>query len=214
MFGHLKTIVDLIRSGITDFRKFKTDKQREETLLGVLKVYFLLKDCVDEGEMLVADAGQDPVGKIATMQSSEAVCTLTRWDEVLGRQGMRLYTLQNYIIGQDHLAVINPILQSKISEVIGYKMDRSRTLHWIGSALFFREMFPVARTNEERAGYVAVMAGAEHGTLDMAKVKAEIAELREALDQYRLVVERLVSDEELLRLSRRARQETSLRDDA
>lgn len=52
------------------------------------------------------------------------------------------------------------------------------------------------------------MAGAEHDTLDIAKVTAEIVRLREALDEYRLVVERLVSDEELLRLSRRARQET------
>ena len=71
-----------------------------------------------------------------------------------------------------------------------------------------------ALTDEERARYVSVMAGAEHDTLDMAKVKSEIVGLREALDQYRSVVERLVSDEELLRLSRRARQETSFRDGA
>jgi hypothetical protein len=211
MFGHLKSVVDLIRSGIADFRKFKTDKEREETILGVLKAYFLLKDCVDEGETLIADAGPDPVGKINAMEASEALSTLERWDAVIRRQGIRLYTLQGYIFGQDHLAVINPALQERIGEIIGYKMDRAVTLHGIGSALFFRNVFPVADTNEEKARYVSVMASAEHDTLDLAKVKAEIAGLREALDQYRSVVERLVSNEELMRLSRRARQETSFR---
>lgn len=214
MFGELKSIVDLIRSGIADFRQFKTDKEREETMLGLLKAYFLLKDCVDEGETLIADAGPDPIAKINAMEASEALSTLERWDAIIRRQGSRLYMLQGYIYGQDHLAVINPALQDQISDVIGYKMDRAVTLHGIGAALFFRNIFPVANTDEEKARYVSVMAGAEHDTLDMAKVKSEIVGLREALDQYRSVVERLVSDEELLRLSRRARQETSFRDGA
>lgn len=212
MFGELKSIVDLIRSGIADYRQFKTDKERKETILGLLKAYFLLKDCVDEGETLIADAGPDPIAKINAMEASEVLSTLERWDAIIRRQGSRLYMLQGYIFGQDHLAVINPALQDQIGEVIGYKMDRAVTLHGIGAALFFRNIFPVAHTDEEKARYVSFMAGAEHDTLDMAKVKSEIVDLRKALDQYRSVVERLVSDEELLRLSRRARRETSFRD--
>lgn len=56
------------------------------------------------------------------------------------------------------------------------------------------------------------MAGTEGDTLNMTKVRNEIAGLREALNQYRLVVERLVPDKELLALSGRARKETMFRD--
>lgn len=211
MFEHLKSVVDVIRSGVADFRKFKTNKEREEALLSVLKVYFLLKDCVDEGEALIHDAGPNPVSKISAMEASVALSTLERWDAIIRRQGIRLYTLKNYVFRQDHLAVTNPVLQSKISEIIGYKMDRAVTLHGIGSALLFRSFLPVENTNEEKARYVSIMAGAEGDTLDMMKVQNEIASLREALDQYRLVVERLVPDKELLALSGRAREETMFR---
>lgn len=212
MFGYLKDVVDVIRSGIADYRKYKTNKEREEALLSVLKVYFLLKDCVDEGEALVHEAGPDPVTKISAMEASVALSTLERWDSIIRRQGIRLYTLKNYVFRQDHLAVTNPTLQNKINEIIGYKMDRTVTLHGIGSALYFRCLLPVANTNEEKARYVAIMAGAEGDTLDMAKVQDEIVSLRDALDQYRLVVERLVPDNKLLALSGRAREETLFRD--
>lgn len=214
MFGHLKNVVDVIRSGIADFRKYKTNKEREEALLSILKVYFLLKDCVDEGESLVHEAGPDPVAKINALEASVALSTLERWDKIIRRQGIRLYTLKNYVFRQDHLSVTNPELQGKINEIIGYKMDRAVTLHGIGAALLFRSLLPLEDTNEEKARYVSVMAGAEDDTLDMVKVQNEIASLREALDQYRLVVERLVPDKELLALSGRAREETTFRDNA
>jgi hypothetical protein len=212
MFGELKSVVDLIRSGMAGIIKFKTDKAREEALLGILRTYFLLKDCVDEGETLIADAGTDPIGKISAMAASDARSSLERWDAVIMRQSIRLRVLQDCIFGQHHLTVINPALQVKISEVIGSKMDRANSLHGIGAALFFRTMFPIANTNEERARYVVVMAGGEDDTLDLEKIRAEVSGLRESLDQYRALVERLVPDEELLRLSSRARDESSFRD--
>ena len=214
MFAQLKSIVDLIRSGVTDFRKFKSDKERGDAIVGLLKAYFLLKDCVDESEALIAEAGPEPVAQIERLEAADALSTLERWDAVIRRQGMRLYTLQGYIFAQDHLSVINPELQERISDVIGYKMDRAVTLHGIGSALFFRSMFPVADTNAEKARYVSLMAGAEDDILDMAKIADEIAELRKALEQYREVIDRLVSSDELLRLSSRARNETLFRDGA
>ncbi len=120
---------------------------------------------------------------------------------------MRLYTLQGYIFGQHHLSVIDPALQDRISEAIGYKMDRAVTLHGIGAALFFKNMFPIANTHEEKAKYVALMAGEEQDTLNMQRVEAEITSLRDSLNQYRNVVSRMVTDAELLRLSQRAREE-------
>lgn len=215
MFSQLKSVVDLIRSGIAEFRKFRSDQERKEIILGVLEAYFLLKDCVDDGEKLIREAGSDPVGKINAMDPAEAIETLTRWDSVLRKQGIRLYTLQGYIFGQDHLAVINPKLQDQISEVIGYKMDRAVTLHGIGAGLFFRNMFPRQETNEEKAGLVALMAGAEeNGVLDLVKIGAEVAALRQSLDEYRAVVERVVTNEELLSLSSRARENTLSSDPA
>ena len=173
-----------------------------------MKAYFLFKDCVDEGETLIAEAGPDPIAKIKGMEASLALLTIERWDAVVRRQGIRLYALQGYIFGQHHLSVIDPALQDRISEVVGYKMDRTVTLHGIGAALFFKNAFPIADTHEEKAKYIALMAGEENDTLNMPRIEAEITALREALEQYRAIVERMVTNIELLRLSQRARQET------
>jgi hypothetical protein len=210
MFAQLKSIVDLIRSGISDYQKFSNNNDREKEVLGVLKVYFLIKDCIEEGESLINDAGPDPIAKITEMEASLALTTMKQWDSVIRRQGMRLYTLQQYILGQHHLSVINPVLLDKIREVIGYKLDRAVTLHGIGAALFFKNTFPLEESHEEKAKYIALMAGEEADTLNMPRINTEIANLRGALEQYRIVVERLVTSAELLHLSQRARQETQL----
>jgi len=214
MFAQIKGVVDLIRSGVSDFRNFKTSKEREEAVLDLLRVYFLLKDCVDDGEKLVSEAQPNPVEKITGMDAASALATIERWDATIRKQGSRLYRLQSGLLGQDHIAVINPALQERLSEVIGYKMDRTITLHGIGSALFFKNMFPVANTNEEKARYISVMAGEEEDSLNMLRIGTEIESLRESLNQYRSVVERMVSSAELLQLSTRARQETQFPDEA
>jgi hypothetical protein len=213
MFAQIKIVVDLIKSGITDFRNFNSTKERNTAVLNLLRVYFMLKDCVDEGEKLLAEAEPDPVKIISTMSPDEAILTLKKWDATIRKQGIRLYQLQGAVFGQAHLAVINPKLQERIREVIGYKMDRTVTLHGIGAALYFRAVFPIDATNEEKAQYVAIMAGEEETSLNMPRIRKEIATLRESLDQYRLVVRRLVSDAELLRLSERARNETKFVED-
>jgi len=211
MFSELKSIVDLIRSAISDFRKFKTDQEREEIILGILRTYFLLKDCVEDGEKLITEAGRDPIAKIKAMEATEARRTLEIWVSTLKNQGIRLRTLQGFIFGQNHLAIINPKLQEQISEIIGYKMDRTATLHGIGAGLFFMNMLPIEYSDEEKAGLVTIMAGAEENELlDLDKIASEVAALRNSLDKYRTVVERLVSNEELLILSNRARRETLL----
>jgi len=106
-----------------------------------LRVYFILLDCVNDGEKLIAEAGPNPVEKILSLGPAESAKTLERWDSIIVRQGQRLSSLQGAIFGQNHLAVINPDLQKRISEVVGYKTDRLVTLHGIGAALFFRRMF-------------------------------------------------------------------------
>lgn len=210
MFVQLKGVVDLIRTGITDLRNFQSAKAREEAVLDVLRIYFVLKDCVDEGEMLVSDAQPNPIEKLAQMTPEEALATIERWDAIIRRQGIRLYQLQGALIGQDHIAVINPALKDRLTVAVGSKMDRAVTLHGIGAALFYKSMFPVANTSEEKARYISLMAGEKDETLNMSRICAEIQSLKKSLGQYRSVVERMVSNAELLQLSQRARRETEM----
>ncbi len=213
MFSHLKSIVDLIRSGIIEFSKFQSVKERNKSVLNILKVYFFLKDCVDDGEKLITATGNNPVDKISSIGNDEAISVIAEWDNILRKQGIRLYSLQGYICGQDHLSVINPKLQKQINEVIGYKMDRILTLHGIGSALVMRNIFPIEESNEEKARLITLMAGVKDGDLlDLEKITAEITALRSSLDDYRTVVERLVTDKELVSLSKKARKETLIPD--
>jgi len=212
MFSDLIKVVELIQSAISGVLKFQTEAERKEAALGLLKTYFLLKDCVDEGEQLILSAGENPIERIAALTPDEAIETLTKWDFVIRKQGMRLYELQGYIYGQDHLAVIDPELQEKLDDIIGSKMDRAVSLHGIGAALYFRNIFPVANTNEERARYVAIMAGEEGDLLNMNKVKSEITSLREALNRYRMVVDKLLTSNELITLSKEARKVTLLQE--
>jgi hypothetical protein len=208
MFRQIKNIVDLIRIGASDLKAFKSKKDRREVVLNMLRIYFLLKDCADDGEFLVNAAQPNPVEVISKMEPEQALATTECWDIRIRKQGIRLYQLQDAIFGQDHLTVINPTLQEQIGEVVGYKMDRAVTLHGIGAALFFKKMFPIPDTLEEKARYISLMAGEESKSLNMARIKEEIAELREALDAYRVFVERMVSDDEILQLSKQARQDT------
>ncbi|MBL0075769.1 MAG: hypothetical protein IPP41_07410 [Rhodocyclaceae bacterium] len=64
-----------------------------------------------------------------------ALETMERWDKLIRRQGIRLSQLQSAFLGQHHIAVINPELQDRITEIIGYKLDRTVTLHGIGAPL-------------------------------------------------------------------------------
>ncbi|EMF7564980.1 hypothetical protein V4F78_004483 [Serratia marcescens] len=205
MFSQLKSIIDLVRQGVIDFKNFKTSKQREDAVLNLLRVYFVLKDCVEDGEALVNEAQPNPVETIINQSPEMAIKTLTRWDEVIIKQGRRLSQLQSAFLGQHHLEVINPSLQESIIKVIGYKFDRTLSLHGIGAALFFRGIFPITNTAEEKARYVSLMAGQEGDVLNMPKITEEIEALKHALNDYRDVVERMVSNEELLRLSQQAR---------
>jgi len=210
MFAQIKGVIDLIRSGVSDFGTFKSNKERKEAVLDLLHVYFMLKDCVEDGENLFSEAQPNPVEMISAMDAETALSTMERWDKLIYKQGRRLHSLQGAIFGQDHLAIINPTLQDKISEVIGNKMDRAVSLHGIGSALFFKNMFPIADTNKEKARYISLMAGEEGDSLNMSRIREEIQSLKEALNQYREVVERLLSDKEILELSKRARLETKI----
>jgi len=212
VFAQIKVIIDLISFGLKDGWSFKTKAQRRSDVLKILETYFLLKDCLEEGAALIAEAGPQPVQKIRKLPGSDARDLVTKWDCILRKQGHRLALLQEYFIGQDHLAVINPELQDRIVQAIGNKFDRVATLQGIGAALIFYNMFPLADSPEEKARYVAVMSGSRRDTISMPRIKREIKDMSDALTRYRVVIDQLVTSDELVELSKLARKKTLFRE--
>lgn len=207
MFADLKLIVDLIRDGVSDFRNRKAVEDRDRIALNLLKTYFLLKDCVEEGEELINEAGPDPITAIREMDKTSADATLRNWDAKLDRQGHRLFALQRLISSQNFLAVISPGLQERIAEIVGYKLTRTNSLHGIGAAFYFRRVFPKTDSIERSASYVSLMAGSDTDWLDADATRQELQALRQSLEQYRQVVMRLASPHEITRLADKARSE-------
>jgi len=114
MIADLKAIVDLLRTCVNDYKNHDTNRRRDKIVLDLLRTYFLLIDCIEEAKHLVHEAGPNPIQTIKGMAASDAEVTLQRWDTVLNRQTRRLFTLQDYIFGQDHLTVINPEVQNRM----------------------------------------------------------------------------------------------------
>lgn len=209
MFAQIKSVVEAVISGFKGIREFKTQLDRDSAIENMLRFYFVLKDCVDEGESLIVEAGSNPVAKINAMPPEEAKVTIKRWDDALRRQGFRLRMLQGALFGQPQLAVINPEVEKALNTAIGYKMNRAVTLHGIGAALFLRNMFPLEETDEKKAELVAFMAGEKgRAAIDLVRIRREVADLRSAMEQYRGLVQRMASDAEILKLSKSAREST------
>lgn len=207
MFPEIKAIVDVLREGASLFSTVKSRRERREAIHKLLRTYFILMDCVDEAEALLADAGPDPAARICSMNSADAGLTLERWDLALRVQTSRLYTLAGEVLGQEFLAVVSPELQQQIDDIAGSKMDHNLTLSGIVAALFMRSVFDLKNTPEGIASYVCLMAGMKDGQLDMATIAADVADLRTSLKSYRAVVERLASNDEIMKLSKEARKE-------
>ena len=210
MFGPLISFVNLLRSVANDMAKKQSERDRDEMISRMLDAYFYLKDAVDEGEALVDDAAPDPAATIASLPSDLVQFKLAEWEQALKRQGFRLHRVSELIFSQDHIEVVRPDLKDALYEAIGSKFNRATSLHGIGSALFFRSMFPLNLSQEEQAHYVNVMAGAKGSTLNMRKIKSEILDLRTAMQAYREAITDLASGSDILKLSNTSRARTTL----
>lgn len=208
MFAQIKGIVDLVVTGFKAGLDFKTKRDRDQAVFGMLRFYFVLKDCIDEGNALILDAGADPVQRIMSIDAVEAKEVVARWDAALRRQAARLYSLAGQLGTQHALAVLNPALIAEIQTALGSKMTRTLTLSGIGSALVIRTIFPLDEPPEQIARLISVMAGERSGKINLKRIGREIDLLERALDGYREHVGAMVSKEELLRLSVKARSET------
>lgn len=208
MFGQLKPIVDLLSSGVTDVLSAMTKLQRRRAVLLMLETHFLLKDCMEEGTALVAEAGPNPISTISAMSVQESIATTEGWEITLKKQAIRLRMLQDRIFAQDHLSIVAPQVQKSIDKAIGSKFDRVVTIESIGAALLIQTMFGLAKTPQARAELVIAMVGARKDKINVTKIKKEVAALGESLESYRGVIEKLVTSEEIVRLSSRARKST------
>ena len=215
MFGELTSVLGAIKStlsGAASALSFKNARDRRNAVVGLLEVYFLIKDCTEEAETLVADVKPNPVTTISSLEPDQAMAKIRQWDTAIRRQGIRLVQLQERLLGQNSLAVIDPDLEERLREIVGNKMDRAESLHGIGAALFFYNMFPVADTAEEKARYVALMVGEEGTSLDMERISNEIYTLREVLEGYRQLVLNMAGRDEVLALSDKAREITKMQE--
>ena len=117
--------------------------------------------------------------------------------------------LEGMLYGQSQLAVINPEVEAALNKVIGYKMNRTVTLHGIGASLFLRCMLPLEETEQQKAELIAFMAGEKgHKAINLGRIRAEVEDLRNALESYRQTVQQLASSAEILKLSAKARKST------
>lgn len=210
MFGELISFIDVLRSAAIDFRTRKLGAERKAVISTLLETYFYLKDATDEGELLVEDAQPNPVEVIKALNAIDAKERLAKWDYALRRQTFRLMQVSGKVFEQEFMDVIAPELREKLYDVIGSKFNRTTSLHGIGAALFFRDW--ADGTDEEKASYVSLMAGADDALLHMDKIRAEIAGLREAMESYRIVVNELATSNEIIQLSQTARKATLLSD--
>jgi hypothetical protein len=209
MFAQIKSVVEVVLSGVKNIREFKTQIDRDTAIEAMLRFYFVLKDCVDEGETLILEAGSNPLAKLQALPPPDSAATVRRWDMALRRQGVRLRTLERMLYGQSQLAVINPEVEVALSKAIGYKMNRAVTLHGIGAGLFFRCVFPMEETEKQKAELIAFMAGEKgRDAINLGRIRIEVEDLRSALESYRLTVQQLASNSEILKLSGKAREST------
>jgi len=210
MFGELISLVNLLRSGAADVFAKKAAAKRRSAVLPMLETYFLLKDLVDDGAALIADAGPRPVETVQSLPAHDAEATLAAWDAALKRQAFRMRGASQLIFGQEFLEVVSPDLRERLYAAIGSKFNRATSLQGIGAALFFRAILPVEKSELDRARYIAIMAGAKGEIIDMKKAEEEISQLRDGLEIYRAMIMQLASAEEVMSLSAEARKRTDL----
>ncbi|MEO1009557.1 MAG: hypothetical protein AAFX79_13420 [Planctomycetota bacterium] len=209
MFADIKNVVDVIRTGASGVAGLRSKKAREDALLELLSIYFVLLDVVEDGRALLELGGCDPLQTLERASDEDAATILEQFKVFVHLQAGRLYSISGLLMGQDVLSFVDPTLRDKVSEVVGYKGDRVKTLHGVGSGLVISTMFGITESREEVANLVQSMyTDHKYDPLDVSAAAREIDELEQGLNELRAICERFASDEELLLLTKKARKRT------
>lgn len=210
----IKQIVDVVKT-IADvlikFNKMAQEAEKRDDNLKLLKIYFLLKDVQDDGCKLLELASPNPIEYVKTASSEALGMRLKIWDAVLRRQGARLYEIQSYLNVRSDLSIIDPKAKKRIAIIVGSKQGRVFDLFTLGAGLFFRTVMPIGESPEAIGELVIKTLDLQDSeTLDLAKIKLELNELEEALEDYRKLLFAFMSNEDVRTLSDQARRETMI----
>lgn len=209
MFSDIKTIVDTVKAAVGAFQGFRNNKSRESTILDLLRIYFVLKDVVEDGRYLLENIGEDPEKKLYGIDPEQVEETIKNWDCIARKQASRLDLLGVKLLGQDVLAVVEPRLKDRLEDIVSSKFERADSLHGIGAALVIYSMFGNKEDREWMFNVIRSMySEKKNGILDIKKAKAEIDSLEISLEEFRQVCLTLAKKDEILRFSQRARKET------
>ena len=107
---------------------------------------------------------------------------------------------------------MNPMLQNKISDIVGKKFARASKLHGVGDNLYFFGAFEDEDVRWQCRIIKMMFELNEDGLLDIETSEKELDELESALSEYRDTLIRFVSNEELFTLSNRARAAANVND--
>lgn len=199
----VKTVIDALKQ----INKMGQEAEKRADNLGLLKIYYLLKDVQEDGCRLLELASPNPIEYVKTASSEALGMRLKIWDAVLRRQGARLHEIQNYLNDRNDLSIIDPKARKRIAVIIGSKRGRILNLFNLGAGLFFRTIFP---ESPEATGELVIktLDLQDSETLDLTKVKLELDELDEALEEFRKLLFAFMSNEDVRKLSEQARRET------
>lgn len=110
-----------------------------------------------------------------------------------------------------YLNIVNPDAVEQISEIIGYKMNNLVTLHGLISSLVFRNMFPIEESPEITVSLVIeILTKQDSDIINKELVLSELNSFKEGLNLFRTIIESTMNKEEILVLSKKAREETKI----
>jgi hypothetical protein len=212
VFGEIKALVDVVRDSASGLGSIRGKRARSNAILELLRIYFALSDVVVDGRTLLQAVGEDPRKTLAKVPRPDRPRTVIEWDNFINRQATRLYNLSGRLLGQDALAVLDPGLKERLQELIGSKFARVETLEGIGAGLVIYSMFFSGKDDWKmrRNIIVSMYPARTTATIDVASAKRELKKLEVALEEYRTVCLKLCSEDEILRLSKKAREQTLL----
>ena len=209
MFGDLKAIVDVLRTATEGVKGFNDSKEKQNSSLDLLRIYFLLMDVVADATDLLNSIGSDPLKVISNLNHLEAKLKLNEWDSFVRKQGSRLCSLNDRLLGQDALSVIDPSLKSRLEELVSSKWERTNSLHGIGAQLVIYSMFGKSEQQDWLIGVIQSMYLAqEEGQINVSEAREEIERLKIELEEYRAVCIRLIGEQKVMKLSKKARADT------
>lgn len=204
-------IIDSLVKGLRGVQSFKDGIDRKNGVLELLKIYFLFLDSWEIGCRLLASTKGNPLEFISKQEPEVLNSYIELWDKILRQQSVRLHEIQRFVGEQSFISVLSADVQKEISEIVGDKMDRVWTLHQFGAGLQFRNIFPpddpVAATSEQITQY---LAGADSENFDPVKIQSELTKLKQGLDDYRTILESVVTKDEIFKLSNEARELTKI----